>query len=320
MEATAAMTKAARHDGTSGAEAPRPEVLHREALHREAPHGGASHGEASQGEASQGDASLGEVPHRDAPFVEARHPAAPDPHGAPHAAPHAPPAPTAPCAVPATPPPLAEQAYRAIRSRIIACRYRPGSRLNEAEVAAQLGLGRTPVRQAFDRLRLEGLVTVHPRKGVEVRGFEVGELLEIAEARLANECLAAGLAAERATAADLAALEEILLRSGVATEPQETARLMQLDAEFHGRLADIAGNTVLAALLRNLCDRTIRFWFVAAGRQQHRRAVIEQHADIVAAIAAGDRAGAEDAMRRHLEDFRRSVMRQPGLERLSGTP
>jgi len=59
------------------------------------------------------------------------------------------------------PPSLQEQAYRDIRSRIVSCRFRPGAKLNEAEVATLLGLGRTPVRQAFDRLRMEGLVIVH---------------------------------------------------------------------------------------------------------------------------------------------------------------
>ncbi|PZP46610.1 MAG: GntR family transcriptional regulator [Azospirillum brasilense] len=208
---------------------------------------------------------------------------------------------------------MQERAYRVIRSRIVACRFPPGSSLNEGSVAVELQLGRTPVRQAFDRLRQEGLVTVHPRRGVEVRGFEIGELLEIIEARLINECHAAGLAAERATPADLAGLEEIILRSGGATDPHDTERLMLLEQEFHAKLADIAGNTVLANLLRNLCDRTIRFWFVASGRPGQRHHVIEQHADIVAAVARGNRSDAETAMRRHLLDFRESVLRQPEL-------
>lgn len=212
-----------------------------------------------------------------------------------------------------TPLSLQEQAYRAIRSRIITCRFPPGSTLAEAQVAAMLNLGRMPVHQAFDRLRNEGLVTVQPRRGVVVRGIEAGEMLEITEARLANEVLAAGLAAERATPADLAALEQNLLQSGPATAMGETERLMLLEQEFHGLIAAMAGNQVLAAILANLRDRALRFWYVAAGQQPHRRLVVAQHADIVQAIARGDRPGAEAAMRRHLEDLRRSVLAQaPG--------
>lgn len=210
-------------------------------------------------------------------------------------------------------PSLQEQAYHAIRSRILSCRFRPGERLNEAEVAALVRLGRTPVRQAFDRLRIEGLVAVHPRRGVEVRGLDTGELLEIVEARLVNECHAAGLAALRATPDDITALEEILLRSTAATGLSETGELMRLEHAFHGDLARIAGNRVLAGILGNLQDRAIRFWFIAAGQQAHRQAVVAQHTEIVGAIARGDRAAAEDAMRRHIEDFRASVLCQPGL-------
>ncbi|MCQ4159677.1 GntR family transcriptional regulator [Roseomonas sp. GC11] len=210
---------------------------------------------------------------------------------------------------------MQEQAYRAIRSRIIRCLYRPGGRLIEAEVAAQLGLGRTPVRQAFDRLRLEQLVTIHPRHGVEVRGLDTAELLDVVEARLINEGHAARLAAARATPADLAALEDILLRSTAATGPEHTETLMLLEQEFHGRLAEMAGNPVLAGILRNLQDRSIRFWFIAAGQQSHRRAVVAQHADIVGAIAAGDGEAAEAMMRHHIEDFRHSLLRQPGPRR-----
>ncbi|MBE9606930.1 GntR family transcriptional regulator [Acetobacteraceae bacterium H6797] len=208
---------------------------------------------------------------------------------------------------------LQEQAYRAIRARIVTCRIPPGSILNEGQVASMIGLGRTPVHQAFDRLRLEGLVTVQPRRGVMVRGIELGEMLEIIEARLVNECHVAGLAAMRATPADIAALEENLLRSGGATGVKDTERLMLLEQEFHGLIADMAGNEVLATFLANLRDRAIRFWYVASGREPHRQLVVAQHADIVQAIARADRAGAEAAMARHLEDLRQSVLRERDL-------
>lgn len=207
-------------------------------------------------------------------------------------------------------PSLQDQAYRAIRDRIVTCRFAPGSTLLEAGVAAALNFGRTPVRQAFDRLRLEGLVVVHPRKGIEVRGIDTAELLDVIEARLINEGHAAGLAAERASPAELAALEENLLRAGAATAVAATEQLMRLEQEFHGLIAAAARNAVLAEILRNLRDRAIRFWFVAAGQQGHRQAVMAQHADIVGAIARRDRDAAEAAMRRHIEDFRASVLRQ----------
>ncbi len=204
-------------------------------------------------------------------------------------------------------------AYRALRSRIVTCRFRPGQVLQEARVAEMLGLGRTPVRQAFTRLQDEGLVTVHARRGVEVRGFELAELLEIIEARIINESHAARLAAERATPEDVSALGEILIRSTTATDVDETIQLMELDRAFHRRLTEMAGNAVLAGILHNLQDRAIRFWFIASGQKPHRQGVVAQHAEILAAISAGDGAAAQTAMARHIEDLRRSVLRQPGL-------
>jgi len=208
-------------------------------------------------------------------------------------------------------PSLQEEAYREIRSQIISCRFHPGARLREADVAERLGLGRTPVRQAFDRLRVEGLVLVHPRRGVEIRDLEQRDLLEIVEARLVNEVHAAGLAALRATQADFVALEDIVLRSATVTTVSETPLLMQLDRAFHEKLADMSGNAVLAGILRNLQDRAIRFWFIAAGQQPQRQSVVAQHADILAALARRDRTAAEAAMNRHIEDFRSSVQHQP---------
>ncbi|WP_159999373.1 GntR family transcriptional regulator [Roseomonas sp. 18066] len=205
---------------------------------------------------------------------------------------------------------LQEQAYRAIRARIVTCRFPPGSSLVEAQVAEALNFGRTPVRQAFDRLRQEGLVVIHPRKRVEVRGIDPAELLDIIEARLINEGHAARLAAARASPAEIAALEDNVLRAGSATAVAETEQLMLLEQEFHGLIAAAARNAVLADILRNLRDRAIRFWFIAAGQSTHRQSVVAQHAEIVAAIAGRDGAAAEGAMRRHIEDLRSSVQQQ----------
>ncbi|ONG45238.1 hypothetical protein BKE38_26685 [Pseudoroseomonas deserti] len=205
---------------------------------------------------------------------------------------------------------LQEQAYRAIRGRIVTCRFPPGSSLVEAQVAELLGFGRTPVRQAFDRLRQEGLVIVHPRKRVEVRRIDPAELLDIIEARLINEGHAARLAAARATPAEIAALEDNILRAGSATAVEETEQLMLLEQEFHGLIAGAARNAVLADILRNLRDRAIRFWFIAAGQSGHRQSVVAQHAAIAEAVARRDGDGAEAAMRRHIEDFRSSVLQQ----------
>ena len=85
-------------------------------------------------------------------------------------------------------PSLRDQAYEAIKHQIITCAFKPGQAINEAQVALLLGLGRTPVHQALDRLMVEELVDILPRKGVVVRPLSLSEVLQITDARLVNEC------------------------------------------------------------------------------------------------------------------------------------
>src|SRR4051812_42750255 len=91
---------------------------------------------------------------------------------------------------------LRDTAYAAIKHRIITCAFKPGEFLNEASVSATLGIGRTPVHQAIDRLMLEGMLDVMPRKGVIVRPVSLDEVMQIIEVRLLNECPCVRLATD----------------------------------------------------------------------------------------------------------------------------
>src|SRR5262245_40892958 len=82
---------------------------------------------------------------------------------------------------------LRDAAYDAIKHRIITCAFRPGEYINELQLSSMLKIGRTPVHQALDRLMIEGLVDVIPRKGVIVRPVSLNEVLQIIETRLVNE-------------------------------------------------------------------------------------------------------------------------------------
>ncbi len=202
---------------------------------------------------------------------------------------------------------LRDEAYEAIKHRIITCAFRPGDYLNEASVTAMLGIGRTPVHQALDRLMLEGLVEVMPRKGVIVKPVSLDEVMQIIEARLLNEPSAARLAAERASAGEIEALARILQSSRAAVERRDVEQLMLLDREFHHLLAQAGRNQVLAELLGRLQDRSLRFWFIALSSNGHHEEVQEEHETILAALRARDGQAAENAMRAHVESFRRNV-------------
>lgn len=205
---------------------------------------------------------------------------------------------------------LRDEAYEAIKQRIIMCLYRPGEALSEAAVSSTLGFGRTPVRQAFDRLMRDGLVEVMPRKGIMVRPISQDEIRDMVEVRLLNEGFCARLAAQRASAADIAALEANVARGARASAIDDISTLMALDREFHGVISAAAGNPVLGEFLRNLHERAQRVWFVSLRAPEHHQRVVDQHAAIVDAIRSRDGAAAEDAVRAHIQSFADNIRRQ----------
>jgi DNA-binding GntR family transcriptional regulator len=202
---------------------------------------------------------------------------------------------------------LRDAAYQAIKHRIITCAYKPGEYLNEAFVSNSLGIGRTPVHQAIDRLMLDGLVEVIPRKGVIVKPVSLEEIMQIVEVRLLNESYCVRLAAERAGADDIAQLSDILARAGQSTEARSSEQLMLLDREFHATIARASHNAVLRDTLMKLHDRSLRFWFISLNRPGQHESVQRQHEAVLAAIKARDPGGAQDAMRAHIEAFRKSL-------------
>lgn len=204
---------------------------------------------------------------------------------------------------------LRDQAYEVIKWRILTCAYRPGELINEAQVAQVTGLGRTPVHQAFDRLSVEGLVDIMPRKGMVVRHVSLGEMMQLVPVRIANEALCARLAAEHANRAELEHLERILHDGERATAERDSEQLLLLDREFHATLAAASRNEILEDLLGKLHERCLRFWFLSLTAQTQREAVQREHADIVSALRQRDSDRAEAAVRAHVASFHSSVSR-----------
>lgn len=204
-------------------------------------------------------------------------------------------------------PSLRDIAYAAIKHRITTCEFRPGQFLNEAWVSASLGIGRTPVHQALDRLMLEGMVEVIARKGVIVKPLSLDEVLQIIEVRLLNESYSVRLAAERASATEIAQLDDILVRADALLDDGDSEQMMLLDREFHLGLGRAAKNAVLAAVLGRLHDRSLRFWVISLNAPGHYASVYHEHRAILGAIRVRDPDAAEVAMREHIETFRRNV-------------
>ena len=211
--------------------------------------------------------------------------------------------------VPDAPVSLRDRAYQEIKRRINKMEFRPGADLNEAQISRTLRIGRTPVHQALDRLMLEGLVQVIPRKGVMVESISLDQVLQIIDVRLVNEPFCVGLAAERATPAELSQLRVLLDSAGPLIRARDREQLMDLDRQFHWKISLAAKNIVLADTISRLHDRSLRFWFISLGDDLQLRRVDEEHRVILDAVVRRDAAGAADAMRHHIESSRKHIAR-----------
>jgi DNA-binding GntR family transcriptional regulator len=204
---------------------------------------------------------------------------------------------------------LRDQAYDAIKDRIITCEFKPGECINEASVSALLGLGRTPVHQAIDRLMLEEMVQVIPRKGVIVKPIILQDIMQMIDIRMINETHCARLAAVRAEDRHIQSLTNVLDRARSAIGERDIRELMMLDREFHQLLGSASRNHELAEVLRKLNERSLRFWFISFTTPDHHHSFQRQHEAVFDAIRRQDADAAEGAMREHIEAFRKSVAR-----------
>lgn len=204
---------------------------------------------------------------------------------------------------------LRELAYAQIKQRIISCEFRPGDSINEAQLTAALGIGRTPIHQALHRLEVEGMVTIMPRKGVMVTALSLNDVLDMIEVRVSNEQLCIKLAVERAHDADIQAMRDILEQTPALLVKHDVAGLMSLDLQFHMAISAAAHNRVLAELLRNLHEKQARFWYLTLSENHHSERIYHEHLQILEALEQRDGNAAVAAIHHHIDDFRRAIMR-----------
>lgn len=195
-------------------------------------------------------------------------------------------------------PPAAAQMHVFLRKRIVSGDLKPGMRLSEQEIADQYDLSRQPVREAFIRLAAEGLLEVRPQRGTFVTRINMDWVLDTRFIRESVEADIVRLAARNVAPNQLVHLRKLLERQAALT-PGETLPLVSLDEEFHSGLAAVAGKPLVWSHLQGLkvhLDR-VRHLVSAVTPQE---VMLDQHHEIVEAIAAQDSDRAEAAMRMHL--------------------
>jgi DNA-binding GntR family transcriptional regulator len=187
-----------------------------------------------------------------------------------------------------------------IRGQILAGRLKPGERLIEDRLSAELGVSRVPVREALRGLSMEGLVRLEPNRGASVTEVTPQLLAELVEVRTLLEALNARLAARRHDPEIVALLQDTLRRGNEAAQSGMADQLAQLNAEFHERLAEASRNSVLSDIMRSLRERT-GLAFSINGRARAREDW-KEHAGVLAAVIEGDEEIAALLAARHVKN------------------
>ncbi|PKM46305.1 MAG: GntR family transcriptional regulator [Firmicutes bacterium HGW-Firmicutes-8] len=204
--------------------------------------------------------------------------------------------------------PLREIVFETLREAIINATLRPGERLMEIQMAEEMGVSRTPVREAIRKLELEGFVVMVPRKGAYVAGISMKDIADVFEIRAAMEALAAGLAAERITEEELEDLERILVTIGECVKNNDLEKLIEVDTEFHDILFKASRNERLVQIVSNLREQIQRFRTASLSTPGRMKYALEEHKKIVEAVSERNVELAQSLAREHIENAENSML------------
>lgn len=202
-----------------------------------------------------------------------------------------------------------DRVYDRLRQMAADFEFKPDERINESTLSDTLGASRTPLREALNRLVAEGFLTFRNGRGFFCRSLSPERIVELYEARQAIECEALRRSAQRASGEDIQAVMDYLDRTEPHYETCDSAvELLEMDEDFHIRLARLCGNSELVGMLRNINDRIryvrlVDLKMIAAERQiaKNQGAQLSAHRVILNALSARDEATAVLAMRNHIE-------------------
>ncbi len=204
--------------------------------------------------------------------------------------------------------PLSQTAYDSIRRKVISLELAPGTVIDESALREELQLGRTPIREALQRLALEQLVTIIPRRGMFVTEIRLTDLQRLFEIRVPFEAQAARLAAQRGTQAhweEMRKTVEQMSLPGSGKLDNET--LMAHDETCHQIMYAAADNPFLTDTLTNLYTLSLRLWYFALQDVQDVKGAVEQHAAIYEALRDGKDNKAAELVEKHIRHFQEEI-------------
>lgn len=211
--------------------------------------------------------------------------------------------------------PLREIVFETLREAIIQGRLGPGERLMEVQLADEMGVSRTPVREAIRKLELEGFVVMIPRKGAYVASYSVKDIVDVFEVRAALEGLAAGLAAERVTPEELEEMERAVLQIYEVSHGNDLDILVAKDTDFHDLIYKASRNQRLVQIVTHLKEQIQRFRTTSLAVPGRSKDAVEEHRSIVEAISDRNVELASNLAREHIENAEQLLLSAMGEEK-----
>lgn len=198
--------------------------------------------------------------------------------------------------------PLRDVVFQTLREAILRGELKPGERLMELQLAAQLGVSRTPIREAIRMLEQEGLAVTMPRKGAEVAKMTLKGMEDVLEIREALDILACQLACDRITDELLVTLEEKKKAFETSLETKDVKVIADADISFHDVIYDATGNPKLIALLNNLREQIYRYRVEYLKKVENYPILIKEHDDIYQSLVKHNREEATISIREHVKN------------------
>ena len=204
--------------------------------------------------------------------------------------------------------PLRELVLTSLREAIFNGTLKPRERLMEVQLAQELGVSRTPVREALRKLEQEGFINIIPRKGAYVAELSLKDIEDVFEIRIALEGLAASLCAERITGEELRELERLLLAKEIYIQHQDLQQVVVVDGDFHANLYQGSHNARLKNILENLRDQIQRYRTTSLSFPGRMDISLKEHRQILQAITKGDGAKASLLLQEHLQNTKKTLL------------
>lgn len=202
---------------------------------------------------------------------------------------------------------LADRAYAALRDRLVMLVIKPGAPINEDRLSAELGVGRTPIREALKRLESDRLVVAFPRRGTFATDVNISDLAHISEVRRTLEPMAASAAAERVNAADRAMLSALRDQLDTGQRLDDNADLLKTDVAVHRAIYRCVHNPFFEDTLIRYDNLATRIWCVFVPRLPGMAGHIGEHVPLLTAVIDGDAAKAGDLALQHVTGFESAI-------------